>query len=229
MLTGLRGRSAALAAVLAAVAVSSARAESEQATRAVIRGSGSDVRLVFEPSRPSRPNRGPAAANPIGEALRLTSSGADDQSVLGFLQRHQASLPAVVDASLIRELRKAGAGEPVITFLSARVALDVGQTAEGTPGRTPSPAETTASYDDAYPDLVGAGHPFYGSGYGGYGGGNFFGGHGRRNDFFGRPFNPHGSQRFPFRSNAFVFFRPPMPKAPFPMHPSVPIGRSRMR
>jgi len=218
MLKGLGARSAMLAAV-AAAAVSSARADSEQTAQAVIRGTGTDVTLVYRaPKSPSFKSATAIPSDPVGGALRMKTAGADDLSVVAFLRRNQADLPDVIDASVVKELRKAGAGEPVITFLSERVALDIGVTAEDTNTRGPRPPGEAAPFG-GYPDLVEAGYPFYGGG--GYGG---YGGYGRSFRRLGRPFGHPG---FTLRSQAFPFFRPSAPKTnPSPMHPP-PMPRPR--
>jgi hypothetical protein len=228
MLTDSRVRSAVLAAV--AAAVSSARADSEQATRAVIRGTGNDVEVVYQ--APVAPPRlgfvGVPAADPVREALALQASGAGDSSVVALLQRRQADLPAVIDASVVREFRKAGAGDSVVGFLSAHMAVDIGRTAEAVP-RASAPAGAEMVYPGGeYADAVGAGYPFYGAGgYGSYG----YAGRGGRGGFFNRPIGPPGHRGPMLPSHAFEFFRPSPPRAAhpmMPMRPSAPAPRPRM-
>jgi len=222
MLTGLRVRSAVLTAVGAA-AISSARADSVQPTRAVIRGTGSDVQVVYEaPPTPPRPGRA-AAFDPVAEALRRKTSGADDASVVGFLRQHQAELPPAIDSSVVREFRRAGAGDSVVGFLSAHVALDIGVTAESAPrGAAPALGESP-SPGDAYADLAGSGYPFYGGGYGyGYGGSGYAPRVGR-GGFAGPRFGSPGHGPI-LPSHAFEFFRQQPRARPLPSNP----GRSHM-
>lgn len=227
MLTDSRVRSAVLAAV-AAAAVSSARADSGQATRAVIRGTGNDVEVVYQvPAAPPRLGFvGAPAADPVREALALQASGAGDSSVVAFLQRRQADLPAVIDASVVREFRKAGAGDPVVGFLSAHMAVDIGRTAEAV-ARAAAPAGAEMAYSGGdYADAAGAGYPFYGAG--GYGSYNNAG-RGGRGGFVNRPIGPPGHRISLLPSHAFEFFRPSPPKAAHPMMPMRPSApRPRM-
>ncbi len=228
MLTDLRARAAVLAAVGAA-AISFARADSAQTTRAVIRGTGSDVQVVYEaPPTPPRLSRA-AAFDPVAEALRRKASGADDASVVDFLRQHQADLPSAIDSSVVREFRRAGAGDSVVGFLSAHVALDIGVTAEGAPRGAPPGSAEMQLPGDAYADLAGSGYPFYGGGYGyGYGGSGYAV-RGARRGFPGPRFGFPG--RGPFLpSHAFEFFRQQPKARPLPSNPGRPhmSGRPRM-
>jgi hypothetical protein len=226
MLTDLRARSAVLAAVGAA-AISSARADSAQTTRAVIRGTGSDVQVVYEaPTAPPRLGRA-VAFDPMAEALRRKASGADDANVVGFLRQHLADLPPTIDSSVVREFRRAGAGDSVVDFLSTHTALDIGVTAESAPRGAPSGSAETLSPGDAYSDLAGSGYPFYGSAYG-YGGSGYAPG-GARRGFPGPRFGfPGRGPLLP--SHAFEFFRQQPKPRPLPSNPGRPhmSGRPRM-
>jgi hypothetical protein len=227
MLTDLRARSAVLAAVGAA-AISSARADSAQATRAVIRGTGSDVQVVFEaPPTPLRLGRA-AAFDPVAEALRRKTSGADDASVVDFLRQHQAELPPAIDSSVVGEFRRAGAGDPVVGFLSAHMAIDIGVTAESAPRvAAPAPGEAP-SPSDAYADLAGSGYPFYGGGYGyGYGGSGYAPRGGRRGLLGPRFGFPGHGPILP--SHAFEFFRQQPRARPLPSNPGRPHMGGRPR
>jgi hypothetical protein len=225
MLTGSRVRSAVVAAVGAA-AISYARADSEQTTRAVIRGTGSDVRIVYE--APPAPRLGRAVpSDPIAEALHRKASGEDDASVVAFLRQHQADLPAAIDSDVVREFRRAGAGDSVVGFLSAHMALDIGVTAESVSrGAAPGPAEMQLP-GDAYGDLAGSGYPFYGSGYG-YGGSGYALRGGRRGSLGPRLGFPGHRPLLP--SHAFEFFRQQPKARPLPTHPGGPrrMGPPRM-
>src|SRR5262245_30432933 len=163
-------------------------------TRAVIRGTGKDVTIVYRSSpRPQKQVSPSVAPDPMAEAIRLKRSGDDDAAIIAFLQQNEADLPDVIDADDVRELRRAGAGEHVISALATLSAVDVGETGEGSPVQVlPPPAEPTSG---AYPDLVDMGYPFYGSFGGGYfggGGGRFHGGFGKHRPFFkfGKSFFP---------------------------------------
>ena len=102
--------SASLAVVLASV--SAARADTDGSTRAVIRGTGTDVTIVYRARVEKPPNlEAPAASDPLAEALRRKTSGADDSAIIAFLQRNQTGLPDVIDADVLRHFRGAGAGE----------------------------------------------------------------------------------------------------------------------
>ncbi|HEY7113771.1 MAG TPA: hypothetical protein VIA45_12640 [Thermoanaerobaculia bacterium] len=228
MRTGLRVRSAVLAAVGAA-AMSSARADSAPTTRPVIRGTGSDIQVVYEAPLPP-PRLGLAVrADPVAEALRRKAAGASDASVVDFLRQHQSELPAAIDSNVVREFRRAGAGDSVAEFLSAHVALDVGVTAESAPRGAAAAARDAAFSGDPYADLAGSGYPFYGGGYGyGYGGSADLPGGGRRGGFAGRPAIAGRGRLLP--SHAFEFFRQQPRARPLPTHPGSPhmMGRPRM-
>jgi len=122
--------STALVAALASV--SAARADTNGTARAVIRGTGNDVTIVYRaPVEKSRNLKAPVTSDPLAEALRQKKSGADDSSVVAFLQQNQAGLPDVIDADVVRHLRRAGAGEAVISVLSMFAAIGIGETADG--------------------------------------------------------------------------------------------------
>jgi hypothetical protein len=152
-----------LLALFALAATARARADEPQRTRVVIRGTGQNVTIERTPSAERRiPNR-QAASPVIGEAARLAVTGAGDEAVIAYLRRHQLDLPAVVEASDVRLLRKAGAGGPVLLYLEAVAAVDLGELGEGREGsQAPAPPqEEMASLEaNGYPA-----YPFYG-GYG---------------------------------------------------------------
>src|SRR5215831_20901783 len=106
-----------------------ALADTEPGARAVIRGTGKDVQIVYLAPRSAPPSR--AAADPVAEALRQKSAGATDQTVLAYLDKHRDEMPDVIGADELRRFRKAGAGDDVIGFLSTNAAVDIGATAEG--------------------------------------------------------------------------------------------------
>jgi len=189
-------------------APSFARADTEPGSRAVIRGTGKDVQIVYRAPRTAPLAR--AAADPVMDALRQKRTGATDQTVLAYLDRHRDEMPDIVGADLLRRFRQAGAGDSVIAFLSAKAAVDIGMTAEDAVGITSIPGPEGGAYGGAYPDLVSSGYPFYGGGYGaygvngGYGGyrawgmrGGFHGGFHNRNAFFIRFGNGFGPRPTP--------------------------------
>ena len=158
--------------------------------RAVIRGTGSNISIVYEaPKPPAMEVRASLAEDPVDEALRRKSAGEDDAAIIAFLRLHQASLPEVIDSEVLREFRKAGAGPSVISVLNSFAAVDIGETAEGSPAQELPPPQ--AAYTGAYPDLVGMGYPFYGGGY--FGGGSYIGDFGKHRGG-GKRFGRHGSR-----------------------------------
>ena len=170
MLTDFRVRSAVLAAV-AAAAVSSARADSGQATRVVIRGTGNDVEVVYQvPAAPPRLGFvGAPAADPVREALALQASGAGDSSVVAFLQRRQADLPAVIDASVVREFARPARAIRSSDF--SRRTWRSTSAGRRRPSREPRrpPARRWRIPAAITRTAAGAGYPFYGAGgYGSY-------------------------------------------------------------
>jgi hypothetical protein len=179
--------------------------------RAVIRGTGSDVTIVYETSKAAATEvRASLAEDPVAEALRLKTGGEDDAGIIAFLRMNQASLPEVIDSDIVKDFRRAGAGEDVISVLASFTAVDIGETAEGGPIQQ-LPANTDVPYPGAYPDLVGMGYPFFG----GYGGGYFVGGDFGRfgKGHFGRHSGKHGFRR---HSGSRSFGKPFSPKR----HPS---------
>jgi len=192
----------ALAAIAALCVSSLAAADSEpQATRPVIRGSGNDVTIVYQSklhpkltwSAPALAEPAPQAEaeeGPVAEAVRMKSAGASDQAVVAFLQKNQVEMPDVVDADTIRDLRKAGAGDAVVSLVSRYSAIDIGETAESAGVPAPQYYDPQEAYTGAFPDLANLGYPFYGGGgYGsGYGGGVWWGGRFVR---FGPKVTPH--------------------------------------
>ena len=156
-------------------ALSSARADTEPHSRAVIRGTGNDVQIVYRAPRTGLP--APAAADPVTAALDRKAAGETDQAVLAYLSARRDDLPDVVSADALRRLRRAGAGDAVIAFLSSNAAVDIGATAEDGVAVIQD-LSPSAPYAGAYPDLVSSGYPFYGAyGFGGYGGYAGYGGH----------------------------------------------------
>jgi len=189
------------AGVLVAAA---AEGESDGRARAVIRGTGKDVSIVYRtPLQARPPAEASSTADPLAEALRLKKLGADDASVIDYLRQNEAALPDVVDSGTIRQLRRAGAGNSVIATLSTLAAVDVGETSDDAEA-PPMQTFDASSGAGSYPDLAGMGYPFYGDGFyggGGYGGG--FSGRGR----FGNHVAHHGSRAFP-NHDGFRFHQP---------------------
>ena len=171
-------------------------------TRATIRGTGNDVSIVYKGVAEKAPKRGataaskltggpapsPAESELLSEATRMAEHGADDQSIINYFQTHQNQLPDVVDNDAIRKLRKAGAGQAVVGYLSHLSAVDIGETAEGAPQQYAYANEPPGYANDSSYPSADMGYPFYGSygGYGGYGGGFHNRGHGGRHGFVGK-------------------------------------------
>jgi hypothetical protein len=198
MVKGFGLCSTAVAAVLFASS-STARADSNGNARAVIRGTGNDVTIVYRTPKTAAPDLVLSPSSDVfDEMLRMTASGDDDATIIAFIRLKQAHLPDVIDADAVRELRQAGAGDSVIAVLSSFAAVDIGETGEGSPVYAPQSSQESAAYDGSYPDAVGMGYPFFGS----YGGGFFGGGH------FGRR---SGHHRFPRGSASFHFGKPSFP------------------
>jgi hypothetical protein len=198
------------AALLASVTV--LRGDTAPKSRAVIRGTGSDVTIVYETPRTRATEvQATVAEDPIAQALRRKAAGEDDAAIVAFLRLHQASFPEVIDSDVIQEFRLAGAGQDVISVLLQYTAVDIGPTSEDAEVQ-PMPAAQTA-YAGAWPDLAGMGYPFYGD-YG-YGGGYFGGGYGGGRHFGKPDFGRHdGPGRPVFHSG-----RPAHPQRP-PVAPS---------
>jgi hypothetical protein len=139
-----------------------------------ITGSGNSVVLERHPapetSRRKSPPASEPAQGPIDSAAQMKASGASDAAVIAFLKSRD-DLPAVIAADDVRRLRKAGAGQSVIGWLSRVAALDIGETGEGhevAAYAEPAPAMDYGSqvYDAGYSVPY-----YYGGGYypaGGY-------------------------------------------------------------
>jgi hypothetical protein len=209
---GSTGRLVFRALVLIAVACS-VRAETEPQAQAVIRGTGTNVTIAYRHSVTARVESPVASSgeSPLTEAARMKSAGASDDSVVAYLRLKQADLPAVVSIETVDQLRKAGAGRPVIALLSSLTAIEIGETGEG--------GEAVAAYQPipgAQIDAAGYGSgDYYGSGgYAGWGG-----------SWGGRLV---GRGHFPSRGHGFFPGVKPFPVPPrhMPMHPSVSVRTS---
>ena len=165
--------------------------------RAVIRGTGSDITIVYEtPKSTPTEVRAAVVEDPVTQALQLKTSGGDDATIVAFLRLHQASLPEVIDSDVVRDFERAGAGPSVISALLSYSAVDIGETAEDGPVQQLPPPQV--AYTGAYPDLVGSGYPFYGDYSGGYFGGGGYGGFDKGRGHFGNH-RPRGRGGFSFR------------------------------
>jgi hypothetical protein len=148
----------AFAAVLAMASSAAARADTRARTHVTIRGTGSNI-TIQETQTPARRRFFEKSSFPsgaIGEAVRLKTEGADDVRVIAYLRAHEGQLPPVIEASDVRQLRKAGAGKSVVAYLATVAAVDVGETGEGR-----EPAVSYASVPDTEAQT-----PFYGMPYG---------------------------------------------------------------
>ena len=221
--SGLRS---ALAAISALCISSLAMADSEQATRPVIRGTGNDVTIVYQsklhpklawsaPAPPAAPAPATAPANdPLAQAVKMKTAGASDQAVIAFLQKNELDMPDVVDADTLRDLRKAGAGDAVVALVSRYSAIDIGETAESAGAPAPQDYGPQEAYPGGVPDLANMGYPFYGGGGYGFGGGSWWG-----HRHFGQKAFPH----------KIVVFKPFFPRQrPLPVQPSQRMTMSRI-
>jgi hypothetical protein len=156
-------------ALLALGCLPALRADTAPASHAVIRGTGSHVEIVYQAPRAPKAGRPQIEpADPASEALRLKTAGADDETVIGYLRIKQAELPDVIDADVVKDLRRAGAQESLISVLSSFAAVDIGETGEGGIVYAPQASGPMALEGAGYAD-PNAGYPFYGGGYGGFG------------------------------------------------------------
>jgi hypothetical protein len=164
-----------LAAVLAALPAVAAAADAAGETpsgrqRITIRGTGSSVeveRTEVSARRQTGPRAEPAGV--LDQAADLKARGASDASVVDFLRAHQASLPPIIEARDIRTLRKAGAGQAVVTWLTTVTAVDIGDTGEGHEAVVSAPESEGFPYGQPYDWGAdgGYGMPYYfSSGYG---------------------------------------------------------------
>jgi hypothetical protein len=161
--------SASLLVLSTLVPVSAARGDMQSRTRVTIRGSGSDVVIERSAAPVTRhvSEAAPISAGPIGEAVHLKAQGASDSAVITYLRAHEAELPPVVGFEEVKQLRKAGAGKGVITYLATAAAVDIGETGEGHEAAVSSERASpigleTAPYgmSDGYPPSGGYGAPY---------------------------------------------------------------------
>ena len=168
-----------LAAVLAALPAVAAASDSPGDTpagrqRVTIRGTGSSVEIErTEASARKQPRPAAEPAGVLDQAADLKARGASDAAVVDYLHAHQASLPPIIEARDIRTLRKAGAGQSVVTWLTTVAAVDIGETGEGheaaASAALPSAESEGFPYGQPYAWGVdgGYGMPYYfSSGYG---------------------------------------------------------------
>ena len=202
---------------------SPARGETEPQTRAVIRGTGNDVTIVYRSgTRATPPAPVAAEESSLGEAIEMKRHGASDETVISHLRLHRADMPPLVAADAITQLRKAGAGQPVIAFLSALAAVDIGETGEG--GEiVAAPMTSIGPGYAADVDWAAAGYPM--DGY--YGPGGYSGSGGR----FGRGghFGSHGHPFFHGPKLLSHFFPPGRPMPVHHGHMAMHAAPSHMR
>ena len=193
----------ALVALIALNVGARALADEPKQTRVVIRGTGQNVAIERVPAAPRRRAADQAASPVLAEAARLASVGSGDETVIAYLRRHQLELPQVIEASDVKHLRKSGAGAPVLAYLEAVAAVDLGELGEGREG---SQAPIAPQQEMASLEANGTpAYPFYG----GYGASYVPG----RSSF-------RRAARFPHQP----MFRRPMP-APFSSRGSMIVGR----
>ncbi len=154
-----------LAALIVLACASLARGDAPSRTRVTIRGTGNNITLeeTQAPARRAVFERKPVLPDALGEATRLKEQGASDGAVVAYLRVHETELPSVIDAATMARLRKAGAGRPVVTFLSTVAAVDIGATGEGqeaavTYAPAPEPESGMPAYDAAYGYPAGGGY-----------------------------------------------------------------------
>ena len=177
MSRNFRAARVAFLASLLALAPIAARARDDSVpapSRATIRGTSDGVTIVYRGAPQPRAIFAPAAQTAtttgaddsgwvIAEATELKAGGADDATVIAFLRLHRHEIPAITETETVKQLRRAGAGDPVIVALSSLTAVDIGETGEG----------GFVAYAPAVAEMGAYGNPyeFAGAyGYGGYGG-----------------------------------------------------------
>jgi hypothetical protein len=209
----------ALLALVTLAPMSVAQGDTAWRTRVTIRGTGSDIRIerTQAPAPTRLSEKAPKRTDALAEAARLKAEGAEDDTIVAYFRVHEADLPLIVAAEDMRRLRKAGAGEPVLSHLARIAAIDIGETGEGAPvaSSPPLPASDAAGgYAIPYGYLIGGGY----SAGAGYAAG------------YARRFRPHGL--FPFRRPGFPRFQPGRPLFPRPFPPQMPPpppNRARIR
>ena len=198
-------RTLALAVFLAvSLCPLSVRAQDVPAGRARVKitGSGNNVVLerqaapqrseprssVFAEAAPPSPPP-PPSPSPIDLAARMKASGASDAAVISYLKSRD-DLPTIIDSADVRRLRKAGAGQVVIGWLSRVSALDIGETGEGHEAPEYAPPAPAMDYGAQVYDAGYSVPYFYGNGY--YAAGGYGGYGGVRSHRFGRFVHPGG-------------------------------------
>jgi len=162
--------------------------------RVTIRGGADGVVVEGRPTRVLKRAEDPSREI-LAHAIQLRQSSADDSVMLAYLRAHASDLPALIEASDVARLRRAGAGQPVIAYLATVSAVDVGPTGEGHPMPVMMPA--------AYEPLEMGGIPAEYANYGTYGG------------YWGSSWNPNRRHFRPPRPHPEPF-RHPHPQPPMP-------------
>lgn len=160
------------ACVAAPAAMSASQAVPEDAAparpRITIRGSGNDVKI--DRTADARASKSFSTASPsstaLTEAIRRKAQGGTDDAVVSYLRAHAGELPAIVDVTSVRSLRRAGASDTLFAYLATVAAIDIGPT-----GERSAEAEPAAVSEAAYPSGSEApdafepstGYPFYGT------------------------------------------------------------------
>lgn len=177
-----------------------AQAETDNRTRVTIRGTGNNVSIDRTES-PAAPAKEPelwrrtAPSSVLSEAIHMKEAKASDELVISFLKERASRLPIVVDLDTLRRLRAAGAGKPVIAYLSSVSAIEIG--ASGAVGGGPVTEYPSSSEPEYEPGFAAQyGYPILG-GYAAPSGRSGF-------HSFRRP----GMMRFP---HAPAFVRPMLP------------------
>jgi hypothetical protein len=202
----LRTAGTAFLSILTLGSVAPAGEQPPGQTRVTIRGSGNNVTLERAPAlAPSvAKGAGRTQTDVLAEAVRLKTDGFDDATVIDYLRAHRVDLPAVIELESVRRLRTAGAGDPVVSYLSTLAALDIGATGEG---GAPVVVSSMPGGEGAY------GAPY---GYSMDGGGYYYGG-----GYVGAPYAGRFGHRGVFPARRFPVGHPlPHPGFPkvFPIH-----------
>lgn len=190
-MSGLPRPSRVVPLALIAIGLSlAARADTETHRRVTIKGTGSDISVertetLTAPAQKPELSRAASTSPVLSEAIRMKQSGRPDEAVLAYLRSHASQLPVVVDLDTATNLRRAGAGKPVLAYLASVAAIEIGDS--GAPWGPPL-AEASAPPEYEPGPAAEYGYPVVG-GYSAPGGTGRFGSH---------PFHrPTGEHRVP--------------------------------
>src|SRR5450830_1840068 len=108
-----------------------ARADTQTRTRVTIKGTGNEISIerteaLATPAKKPELWRSAAPTSVLSEAIRMKQAGTSDDVLVSYLKTRASELPVSIDLDTVAQLRKAGAGKPVIAYLASVAAIEIG-------------------------------------------------------------------------------------------------------